>query len=499
MANSKTSYPMLAIKPTIDDQVDIKSTDQAEIQDAFQEAITSLELYDALDSLEELDESALLGLVATPQNLIPLADREPVTLADMLEGLTCLATMGVVEVTEIVEAIHREILLRPLGRLNKRSLNKWQRGITARIYDRVRKTAKFVGSNLANGLHLYHTIVNQNTTQPLPRRLKPLVNVLNGVMGDHLVNHDNPLATPMVLYNSQGEIPNEALSGRLIVLCHGLCMSHLSWHPSDPEGLGKKIERSISGTTVLYLDYNSGQRISINGRDLSYLLKNVLDNHPNITQIDLIGHSMGGLVARSALFYGKAQGFDWVNQVGNLMTLGSPHHGASLERIGNFVQEIIAKLPFAGSLATLGNLRSAGIIDLRHGSVRDEDWKPLDTRSVLPQDFRHPARLPLHVRSYLIAATLVEGHYDSKATSLLGDGLVNIASALGEDSDAHTLMVPEQHKAIFYGVSHYNLLYNHRVHQQIIQWLIANGQDLLDPPVNISCIHSYPNELSVVI
>lgn len=489
MIHSKMSFP---------EQDYDEVPDQSDVQDAFQEAIASLELYDALDSLDDLDETTLLELVATPQNLVPLTDREPVTLADMLEGLTCLATMGVVEITEIVEAIHREIMLRPLGRLNSRSLTKWQRGITAKVYNRVRKTAKFVGSNLANGLHLYHTIVNQNTAQPLPRRLKPLVNVLNGVMGDHLVTHDNALATPMVVYDSQGNIPHYELSGRIVVLCHGLCMSYLSWHPTDNNGLGRKIERDILGATALYLDYNSGQRISINGRDLSYLLKDILDHNPNITQIDLIGHSMGGLVARSALFYGKAQGFDWINQVGNLMTLGSPHHGASLERIGNFVQEIIAKLPFAGSLAKLGDLRSAGIIDLRHGSVRDEDWKPLDTRSVLPPEFRHPARLPLHVRSYLIAATLVEGHYDSKATSLLGDGLVNIASALGEDSDTHTLLVPEQHKAIFYGVSHYNLLYNDRVHQQIIQWLIANGQDALAQSPQL-CVHSYPNDLSVVI
>lgn len=478
MADSKRTYPVLALDTACDD-----------------DPIAFESLHEAL---AQLDEAGWSLQAPTLQSQVPLKDRKPVTLADVLEGLTCLATMGVVEVTEIVEAIHREILLRPLGRFNPKSLNRWPRGITARIYGRVRKTAKFVGSNLATGLHLYHTIVNQNSDQPLPRRLKPLVNVLNGVMGDHLVNHDNPLATPMVLYDSSGEIPDNELSGRLIILCHGLCMSHLSWHPSDPNGLGKRIESAISEAAVLYLDYNSGQRISINGRDLSFLLKNVLEANPNITQIDLIGHSMGGLVSRSALFYGKIQGFDWVNQVGNLMTLGSPHHGASLERIGNFVQELIAKLPFAGSLAKLGDLRSAGIIDLRHGSVRDEDWKALDGRDVLPQDFRHPARLPLHVRSYLVAATLVEGHYDSKASTLLGDGLVTVTSALGEDSDAHTLQVPEHHKAVFYGVSHYNLLYNDRVHQQVIRWLEDNGQEDISPLSSV-CIHSYPEALQVLI
>ena len=205
---------------------------------------------------------------------------------------------------------------------------------------------------------------------------------------------------------------------------------------------------------------------------------------------------MGGLVARSALFYGKQYGFDWVQRVGNLITLGSPHHGASLERIGFFVQNMIAKLPFAGSLAKLGDLRSAGIIDLRYGSIRDADWKSLQGRSVLPPEFRHPTRLPLHVRTYLVAATLVEAHYDSKAASLLGDSLVTIESALGEHTEEHTLSVPEGHKAIFYGVSHYNLLYNERVHNQVVAWLLDNGEN---DNVSSSRIYSYPNDLEVVI
>ncbi len=490
MPNVDKTYPLLAIDN--DDRLDPLA------KSGYPPDNVEVELYEALAELDDLDDSTLGDI--DEQNLLPLAAREPVTIADAMDGVTKLATMGVVEITDIVEAMHREILLRPLGRFTPKHLNRWQRGLTARIYGSVRQTANFVGDHLANGLNIYHSIVNQNNRQPLPRRLKLLVKVLNGVMGDHLVTHDNPLAVPMMLYDRFGQVPTcqrrDCLSGRVVILCHGLCMSHLSWHPNKKIGLGFKLETSLPDTTVLYLDYNSGRRISINGRDLSFLLDDLLKNHPNISQIDLVGHSMGGLVARSALFYGTVQRLDWIDRVGNLVTLGSPHHGASLERIGHFVQDIISKLPFAGSLAKLGDLRSAGIIDLRHGSVRDEDWQSLDGRDVLPQAFRHPARLPFHVRGYLVAATLVEGHYDSKATSLFGDGLVNVASALGEDSDIHTLQVPEHHKAVFYGVGHNNLLYNDRVHQQIIQWLLANGQDSSLPQL---CVHSYPNDLSVVI
>lgn len=423
-------------------------------------------------------------------------NREPVTLVDFFEGLAQLVTMGVVEVTDIAEAIHREIVLRPLGRFNDRNQSKWQRGIVGRVYGTVRHATQLIGDNVSSGVRLYDNMFNKKNPQPLPEKMKRLVNVLNGVMGDHLVTHENPLAIPMVLYDRYGHLQHKEVTGRIVILCHGLCMSHLSWAPFQNDSLGERIIQSQPTLTVLYLDYNTGRHISSNGRNLSTVIQNLADKNPNITQIDLIGHSMGGLVARSALFYGQQQGFNWVKRVGNLITLGSPHHGASLERIGNFVQDRIAKLPFAGSLAKLGNLRSAGIIDLRHGSIRDEDWKFLAGRSVLSHEFRHPAHLPLHVHTYLVAGTLAEAHYDSKATSLLGDGLVTVDSALGEHDSEHALSVPEGRKAVFYGVSHYDLLYNDRVHQQVVAWLLDNGWSDNEPS---TCIHSYPDELRVLV
>ena len=143
-------------------------------------------------------------------------------------------------------------------------------------------------------------------------------------MGDHLVNNQNALAIPMMLYTKDGKPQNERLSGRIVILCHGLCMSHLSWQSQEGNDLGEAIHISQPDTTVLYLDYNTGRRISRSGRKFSQLLQDVIDNNPNITQIDLVGHSMGGLVARSALFYGEQERLDWIKRVGNLITLGSP-------------------------------------------------------------------------------------------------------------------------------------------------------------------------------
>ena len=452
------------------------------------------DLYEQIDQLEAIDVDELLKLLADEGDE---TTTQYVTLADFFEGLAQLATMGVVEITDIVEAIHREVILRPLGLFNEKYLNSWQRGITGRIYGTIRHIVLLVGNNLASVLRLYKNNVRQKTAQPLPDALKKLVHVLNGVMGDHLVTHKNVLAVPMKLYDREGKLQTNTLSGRVTILCHGLCMSHLSWQSQDDHiGLGDAIAKSQPETTVLYLDYNTGRRISRSGRQFSQLLQNLVDDNPNISQIDLVGHSMGGLVSRSALFYAEQEHLDWIMRVGNLITLGSPHHGAVLERIGNHVQDIIAKLPFAGSLAKLGDMRSAGIIDLRHGSIRDADWNALEGRSVLPQDFRHPARLPSGIKTYFAASALIETHYDSKMTSLLGDGLVSVASALGEDDVEHALFVPDGHKAVFYGVSHMNLINSRRVREQVVEWLLDNGHsDYADRPR----IYSYPKSLALAL
>lgn len=451
------------------------------------------DLYEQIAQLDALDMDELVKLLSDEgEDATPTS---PISLGDFFEGLMQLATMGMVEVTDIVEAMHREIMLRPIGRFNENHLNNWQGGVTGRIYGTIRHIMLMIGNNLSSGLRLYKNLAQDTSSQPLPASLKKLVNVFNGVMGDHLVNHNNSLAIPMVLYDRDGNLQRDELFGKVIILCHGLCMSHLSWHLEDHNSLGEAIIGSQPNATVLYLDYNTGRRISRNGRQFSNLLQELVDNNPNISQIDLVGHSMGGLVSRSALFYGKQDRLSWMKRVGNLITLGSPHHGAMLERIGFLVQDIIAKLPFAGSLAHLGNMRSAGIIDLRHGSIRDADWKSLEGRSVVPQDFRHPARLPSGVKTYFVASALIETHYDSRTTNMLGDGLVSIESALGEDDDEHALFVPDGHKAIFYGVNHINLIYSRRVREQVVEWLLDNGRS---DYAGRSRIHSYPRSLGLL-
>lgn len=446
------------------------------------------ELHEELDQLDNVDMDHIANTIDDSCTKI---DADPVSFNDLLEGLSQLVVTSAVEVTRIIEAIHSEILLRPFGRFNERNLNRWQRGMTRQAYNLLRLSVQFTGNRITNTGSKYYKQGLPQLNKPLPDSLKLFVNVLNGMMGDHLVRLNNPLAVPMGIYDRYGQPQTHEICGRVVILCHGLCLSYLSWHPCQEDSLGESIAYAQPKDTVLYLDYNTGRRISENGHCMASLLQDLVSQNPNITQIDLVGYSMGGLVARSAMFYAGQKGMNWYERVGNLITIGTPHHGAVLERISSHVLDIIRKVPFAGSLSRMGNIRSAGIVDLRHGSVRDEDWKSLNKRDVLPDHFRHPAKLPRHIKAFFIAGNIVGNLYESKTTNLVGDGLVAVESALGENTPEHTLIVPEGHKAVFFEVNHINLQYDPRVHRQVVEWLSDNGRT--DYSMNLR-IQSYPDE-----
>jgi pimeloyl-ACP methyl ester carboxylesterase len=163
-------------------------------------------------------------------------------------------------------------------------------------------------------------------------------------------------------------------TGRIVVLIRGLCVSDLQWRRNEHDH-GESLEQRL-GFTPVYLFYNSGLHISENGRAASELLEAMVETWPvPIETRAIIGHSMGGLVARSACQ-------QWRRLLEKLVCLGTPHHGAPLERIGAWINLVIANFPFATAFSRLGRIRSAGVTDLRHGSILDEDWRGHDRLSL---------------------------------------------------------------------------------------------------------------------
>ena len=209
---------------------------------------------------------------------------------------------------------------------------------------------------------------------------------LNGVLGDHLAANGNPLTIPMRLcYDGQSlELTRQALaaailkpSGKILLLVHGLCMNDLQWRRNGHDhGAALAI---AAGFTQVYLHYNSGLHISTNGRAFAELIEDLLQAWPvPVDELVIIGHSMGGLVARSACHYGKIAGNDWLRYLRKLVFLGTPHHGAPLARGGNWVGVILDVSPYTAAFARLGKIRSSGITDLHYGSLQDEDWEYRD-------------------------------------------------------------------------------------------------------------------------
>jgi pimeloyl-ACP methyl ester carboxylesterase len=179
----------------------------------------------------------------------------------------------------------------------------------------------------------------------------------------------------------------------------------------------------------------------------------------------ILGHSMGGLVARSACHAGADHA--WRSQLRTLITLGSPHHGAPLERGGNWISLLLGISRYSAPLVQLARIRSAGITDLRYGNVLDEHWHGRD-RFEHRADDRSPLALPADVRCYTIAGTLSPG----PGARLRSDGLVPVDSALGAHAtEALTLAFPAAHRSIAYGTGHRQLLGSSAVYDTLRTWL----------------------------
>jgi pimeloyl-ACP methyl ester carboxylesterase len=257
------------------------------------------------------------------------------------------------------------------------------------------------------------------------------------------------------------------VTSRPLVLLHGLCMNDLQWRRAGHDH-GEALARE-SGYTPIYLHYNSGLSVSTNGRVLASLMERLFDAWPvPIERLVLLGHGMGGLVARSAIHHGaliQRGGLRWPARVTDLVCLGTPHQGAPLERAGHGVELVLSAAPYAAPLARLSQLRSAGINDLRFGNILSG---PASDIGLHPSP---PVGLPDAARCYAIAANLgpTASGFKSK---LLGDGLVLVNSALGRHEEAaRRLAFADDRQAVVCQTGHLDLLSSAEVFGLLRKWL----------------------------
>jgi hypothetical protein len=258
-------------------------------------------------------------------------------------------------------------------------------------------------------------------------------------------------------------------SGRIVLMVHGLCLNDLHWRRKGHDH-GAALAADL-GYTPLYLHYNTGLHVSTNGRAFAALLEALLRSWPvPVEALAIVGHSMGGLVARSACHHAATMAHAWPRHLRRLVFLGTPHHGAPLERGGSWIDTVLGSGRYTAALAGLGKVRSAGITDLRHGNVVDGDWAGRD-RFARGGDGRTPVPLPSDVDCHTIAATVGRRAGDVR-DQFLGDGLVPLHSALGRHPDpALTLALPAAHQWIGYEMGHLDLLDRREVFETLRGWL----------------------------
>ena len=115
------------------------------------------------------------------------------------------------------------------------------------------------------------------------------------------------------------ELLNEKDRYRPILLIHGYRSSHVTWNFMVQRLWGAGF-RNIFGMELF--DYKIG--LEKNSQHLNDIIKVIFDLVTGYTTIDLIGHSMGGIIARYFI-----KNFDDRNKIRFVVTLGAAHKGLS--------------------------------------------------------------------------------------------------------------------------------------------------------------------------
>lgn len=373
-----------------------------------------------------------------------------------------LAGQGFAAATRLVQDLHEAVADRSFGRSPTRAAHD---GIARAVYAAVRAG----GAGAVRALALAVESLSDEQEARLDRgpRGRVLLGVLNGFLGDRLVEDSSDLAIVMGIRHRGEPVQVEAGSlaaaypdarPRVAVLLHGLCETEAAWRLGSTARDGATYLDTLAdlGLTPVELRYNSGLRIGANGRALAALLDALVAAWPvPVEDLVLIGHSMGGLVIRSASHLADRNGLAWPRLVRDIVYLGTPHLGAPLEHLADRGSRLLAGLPETRWLARTIDARSGGIRDLRDGTLDDD----LDDVPLLEGACHHA-----------VAATLTR-RSDHPAGRILGDLLVTSGSASGSGWRGRRLALDPGHGRELGGITHFALLNHPQVDELLREWL----------------------------
>ncbi|MFZ0625727.1 MAG: alpha/beta fold hydrolase [Acidimicrobiia bacterium] len=377
----------------------------------------------------------------------------PANLADW-RGLGYLVRVTTERLTYPVEGMHRAILQRWLGMAGPRAVpgRRLAGGLTASVYYTVRLGGRAIEAAISIGAGLASERAN---LRPLweTTRGRYVQSIFNGVWGDRFEEDGSQFRIELGLRDANGgPIPISSLgrtfpnpTGRVVILLHGLGETERCWRSPDAPDLIDELE--TDGFSVLRMRYNSGRAVSETGSDLARFIEEVRLAWPvPIDEIDLIGHSMGGLVARSSVEVARASGYPWVELVRHLVAIGTPHLGSPIEKGVQLVSDGLGLFKETRPLKAFLGQRSAGIRDM--GGINRE--------------FDHLDAIDRH-----IVAGVVTTRPNHPLGVLFGDLVVRVGSAT---AGGH--MDPSD-RLVVGGRKHADLIRDQEVISQIRTWLGA--------------------------
>ena len=309
--------------------------------------------------------------------------------------------------------------------------------------------------------------------------------LVNAAVGDRLSEDGNGLDLQMVFRTQdhpltleldmqldgnrlEALLPNA--SPKVALFVHGLANTEQSWslrsetyHGAAGITFGSLLERDL-GFTPIFLRYNTGRRVSNNGRLLATELQRFIDAYPvPIEDLTLVGHSMGGLVIRSACHYGALGELPWTSRVRRVVCLGSPHRGAPLAKLGHSLTAVLSAidLPATQVIAKVLAGRSAGVQDLRHGALLDEDELD-ETR--LPRPETAPGVIWLPKVQHIFVSSTVTENPNHPVGRLIGDLLVRVPSATGPALKTSNFAIDSHHHG---GILHHHMQNHPAVYEQL--------------------------------
>ncbi len=357
--------------------------------------------------------------------------------------------------------------------------------LTSRAYDAIGAGASGLGKRLDAAME--QGGVGEHVSLSTSQRGSFGLAVLNGLIGDRLEREGSALAQPTSVrihgerINLDAPSLRDAFPGatpRLAVFIHGLTGDEFCWSWGAEDAYGERLATDL-GYTPVYLRYNSGLHVSENGRGVAALLEALVEAWPiEVQRIALVGHSMGGLVARSAAQQADERDETWVRHVRHVVSLGTPHMGAPLEQGAHRAAVALDKLPETRMLGSFLKKRSAGIRDLRHGSLVDEDWRGRDPEALRAVACKEVPLLPWATHCFVSATVTRDPEHP--LGRLLGDILVLKPSASGH-SKTRRIPFRDEHGHHIGGTHHLALLNHPEVYQRLRGWLAAASAALAAP------------------